>query len=208
MIYRKKYFDWQKDIGLIGGILNKFKFEKYIKKEDTVIDFGSGGGYLLKNINCKEKKGIEINPIARKNASNLGIKSVSSINKIKDNYANVIISNHALEHVKCPLDILKKLKLKLKKNGRIIFVVPHQGPKEKFKLNDINQHLYTWNPLTLGNLFKEAGFNIIEVKNIRYTWKPSFYKVYKVFNKKLFDGLCKIYSLYKNNYQIRIIAKR
>lgn len=208
MKYGNKYFNWQKNIGLVGGLMNKFKFENYIKPEDVVIDFGSGGGYLLKNITCKQKIGIEINPTARKNASKLGIESVSSTDKIKDNYADVIISNHALEHVKCPLDIIKQLKLKLKKNGKIIFVVPHQGPKEKFKPSDINNHLYTWNPLTLGNLFQEAGFKIIEVKNIRYAWKPSFYKLYKLLNKKLFDGLCKIYAIYKNNYQIRIIAKK
>jgi SAM-dependent methyltransferase len=145
MKYKKEYFNWQKEISVFGGIANKFKFEKHIDKEDVVIDFGSGGGYLLNNIICKEKIGIEINKFARVEAKKLGIDSVESMNKVKDNYVDVIISNHALEHTGRPLDILKQLYLKLKKGEKIIFVVPYDGPEQKYNSKDINQHLYTWN---------------------------------------------------------------
>ena len=52
MNYDIKYFNWQKEIGQFGGIANKLIFEKHIKNDDIVIDFGSGGGYLLKYIIC------------------------------------------------------------------------------------------------------------------------------------------------------------
>lgn len=45
--YNEDYFNWQKNIGLFGGWANSTKFEQYITKEDDVLDFGCGGGYLL-----------------------------------------------------------------------------------------------------------------------------------------------------------------
>jgi 2-polyprenyl-3-methyl-5-hydroxy-6-metoxy-1,4-benzoquinol methylase len=63
--YNHKYFSWQKSIGEFGGWANLPKFMDYIKPEYNIIDFGCGGGYLLKNIECKHKIGIEVNPSAR-----------------------------------------------------------------------------------------------------------------------------------------------
>ncbi|MCF7820265.1 MAG: class I SAM-dependent methyltransferase [Candidatus Pacebacteria bacterium] len=208
MKYDLKYFKWQKNIGEFGGIANKFKFKQHINLNDKVIDFGSGGGYLLKNIISKEKIGIEINDIARKEALKIGVKSVKYISEIPDNYADTIISNHALEHVDCPLSVISKLKKKLKNKGSIIFIVPHQGPREKFSKNDINQHLYTWNRLTLGNLFKKAGFKDIKVYNIKHKWPPHYYKIYSLFGLKIFNFTSYVYAIYKNNYQIKIVAKK
>lgn len=48
MHYNKEYFEWQKNVGALGGVLNRFKFEAYIAGLDTVIDFGCGGGILIK----------------------------------------------------------------------------------------------------------------------------------------------------------------
>ena len=42
--YDKKYFDWQQNVGIVGGVLNKFKFENYINDTDILMDFGCGGG--------------------------------------------------------------------------------------------------------------------------------------------------------------------
>ncbi|MFT4803576.1 MAG: hypothetical protein ACI9YE_000771, partial [Psychroserpens sp.] len=41
--------------------------------------------------------------------SKIGIQSVADINLIQDNWADLVISNHVLEHVHCPLDELKKI---------------------------------------------------------------------------------------------------
>ena len=47
--YNHEYFNWQKNIGYVGGFLNKFKFENNVNKTDILMDFGCGGGYLLDN---------------------------------------------------------------------------------------------------------------------------------------------------------------
>ena len=149
--YKEEYFNWQKEVGEFGGIANLFKFEKHIALDDSVIDFGSGGGFLLANLNCKQKIGVEINDVARSYSKELGIESVESIEMVEDNWADVIISNHALEHVENPLSSLKKILSKLKTGGKIIFVVPHER-KQLYKENDKHQHLFTWSEANLGNL--------------------------------------------------------
>jgi SAM-dependent methyltransferase len=206
--YNKDYFDRQKKIGEFEGETGLFKFKDYIKPTDIVIDFGCGGGYLLKSLSCNGKIGIEPNKTAQKTAKRNDIEVYSSIEEIPDNFADVIISNHVLEHVLCPFESLSLLKRKVKFGGKLIFVVPHQTPSEGFKENDINQHLYTWNPLTLGNLFKAAGYNVVKVDTIRHTWPPGYKIIRKLLGRNLFHFISRIYAILKNSCQIRIIAEK
>jgi SAM-dependent methyltransferase len=206
--YDQDYFDWQKKAGVFGGIADKFKFSSHIDTRDVVIDFGSGGGYLLKNLNCKTKLGVEINEIARKESKKNGIDAVPSISDIKNDYADKIISNHALKHVHNPLGILKELRKKLKQGGSIVFVTPHDNAGDNYDPKDRNQHLYTWSCQNIGNLFKEAGYSNIEVCNIRHKWPPKYATLYRIFGLDTFHFICKINAFCKNNYQIKVIAQK
>lgn len=206
--YNEAYFVWQKKIGKFGGIANRFKFDKYINSNHSVIEFGCGGGYLLKNLNCKNKIGIEINSAAIEMAKKNNIVTITDIALVSDCWADVIISNHALEHVENPIIILKELYKKLKKKGTIIFVVPQEF-KNKYAENDINQHLYTWTPLNLGNLFKTAGFKIIVAYTLKHKWPPFYLHIYNLFGKKIFNFLSYLYCiLTRKGYQTIIVATK
>ncbi len=206
--YNEDYFNWQKNIGAFGGVVNLFKFEKYIREDDKVLDFGSGGGFLLANIQCKEKLGVEINPTARANANKLGINTLPSNEQIKDEWADVIISHHALEHVEHPLSVLQELYKKLKPDGKIIFVVPMER-NNRYVPNDINFHLYTWSEMNLGNLFTLAGFQVKEVKEIKHRWPPHFMKIRKSVGPTIFNTICKVYARYRSDIsQVRVVATK
>lgn len=207
--YNESYFKWQGNIGRFGGWANLHKFFHYIKPEYNVIDFGCGGGFLLNNIICKDKIGVEINEVARKNAAQLGIKTVETPELIDDNWADLIISNHALEHTKCPLDILVLLFEKLKKGGYIVFVIPSESIKAKYYPNDTNHHLYSWGPMTLGNLFSEAGFVVYESIPYIHKWPPNYEKIAKIFGRRGFNLICRFYArLKKDGYQVKIVARK
>ncbi|MEH0155459.1 methyltransferase domain-containing protein [Limibacter armeniacum] len=206
--YNKEYFDWQKNIGAFGGSANLFKFDDFVREDTKVIDFGSGGGFLLSNMKSTEKVGVEINPVARENANKMGIKTVEDANELENEWADVIISNHALEHVESPLDELKKLNTKLKKGGKIVFVVPYER-NNKYKEGDINFHLYTWSEMNLGNLFSLAGFKVISVGELKHKWPPKFAKIRQVFGDSIFHLSCKIYGRISTGVsQIRIVAEK
>lgn len=209
--YNKKYFDWQKKIGELGGKINLTKFEKYIKPKDTALDFGCGGGYLLKNLKCCRKIGIEVNKHAREQCRVNGINNVfSDINKVNDNSADVIISNHTLEHTERPIDALIELQRILKKNGKVILALPYNDYRnaKQYNSNDINNHLYTWNIQLIGNCLKIAGFKNIEVKVYTHAW-PRYYEI--LFNKlprRIFDVICYFTAIKNRQRQIIAIAEK
>lgn len=162
--YDLNYFNEQKIVGKRNAVEIIHNFSNFIKETDTVLDFGCGGGYLLNELNCGYKYGVDINPIALEEASKMGIKTFTRIDQLKENSFDVIISNSALEHDPNPRNSLKKLFKILKKNGTIVFRVPHETINYSYHSNDWNYHLYTWSPMALGNLFNDVGFKVLECK--------------------------------------------
>lgn len=206
--YDKNYFLWQKAIGEFSVKVGAFKFQPFVNENDTVLDFGCGGGYIISSLTCKRRIGIEINEIARQEAAEKGIEVYKYSNEVPDDSCDLIISNHALEHVSAPYEEIKILLLKLKSKGRIVFVVPNEK-KNKWNPNDINKHLFTWSEINIGNLFDAAGYDVISVKEIRHRWPPNFFFLYKVFGKTLFYFICRIYGTLRNNIsQIQIVAAK
>lgn len=209
MHYDKNYFEWQRQIGNLGGKLDKFKFEPYVSADDTVVDFGCGGGFILKNLSCKRRIGIDVNQTAREYAaSENGIEVFSCADELPDNVADIIISNHALEHVDSPLDILKALYPKLKDGGKIVFVVPLER-KKKYEEDDINMHLFTWCEQNLGNLFKVAGYKVVSVEELFHRWPRHYEKLYKIFGLKFVSFVASVYAhVHRNLSQIRVVATK
>jgi len=206
--YDEKYFDWQKSLGEFGGWANKTKYTEYVSEEDIVLDFGCGGGFLLKNIECKGKIGVELNPSAAETARKNGIEVYCKTDEISDESIDIIISNNALEHTHHPLDELKKLYTKLKPGGKIVFVVPCENISYGYKPNDINQHLYSWSPMCIGNLFTLAGFKVIKSVPYIHKWPPRYKRIAK-FGKNIFDIACRLYGRYERTwFQVHIVAEK
>ena len=193
--YNKKYFKWYKKIGEFGGKINKSRFEKYIKKKDKVLDFGCGGGYLLSELNCKEKHGVEFNPVAIKNCRRKNIKIYKDTKKLKKNYFDKIISNNSLQHCEDPFLEIKNLHQSLKKNGLIIIVTACASRNHKYFPKDINYQMYSWSPMNLGNFLENCGFKILLSKTIIYRWPPFYEFIYKIFGLNTFNVVCKIFGL-------------
>lgn len=194
--YQEDYFEnYQKRIGDFGGKANLFKFEKYIKQTDTVLDFGCGGGFLLKNLYCSKKIGVELNPIARDFCINKNqIDCYENIDHIEDNTVDVIISNHCLEHTLSPYELIDKMYKKLKINGKIILVVPLDSYNYKWLPNDINNHLYSFSPMNIGNLLQGCNFKKINTDVIYHKWPPFYLSIEKYFGKYIFQFCCLIYG--------------
>jgi 2-polyprenyl-3-methyl-5-hydroxy-6-metoxy-1,4-benzoquinol methylase len=215
--YDSQYFKWQCEIGRFGGWANLTKFSAFVSPEMKVLDFGCGGGFLLSKLECREKLGIEINPAARAEAARLGVAAVASTSEIEDQWADIIISNHALEHCPFPLSELQALLPKLAPGGLSVFVVPCEAIRHKYIPNDRNHHLYTWSPMSAGNLFTEAGFEVIESKAYKHFWPPRFLpQLFRAIGGRwLFDIVCQTYGIltYLNLSpcsvsQVRVVARR
>lgn len=204
--YDTQYFEWQQKMGQFGGKIKANMFRPHINKDMTVVEFGCGGGYLLNNIEAKEKVGIEINDTARAFAEKLGIKSVKYISQLPDNFADIIISTSVLEHVENPLGILRELYAKLRNGGKVVFHVPNESCDTEYQRSEINNHLYTWNCLTLGNLFKAAGYFVHSVQKIQEVWPKHFYNIEKEISPQFFEAICEIGGKASNENRCIIVA--
>jgi len=207
--YNKTYFDWQSSIGEFGGWANQSKFIEFISSDDDVLDFGCGGGFLLKQINCRKKIGIEINPSAIETALKNDVEVFQDADEIPDEHVDVIISNNALEHTPRPLDELEKLYRKLKFKGKIIIVVPCESVFNKYRSNDSNHHLYSWSPMCLANLLIEAGFSLIESKPYIHKWPPQFRWIAEYGGRRVFETACRIYGRIERSwFQVRAVGEK
>ena len=205
--YDSKYFEYQKSRGEFGGFVNQMIFRDYINENDEVLDFGCGGGFLLKNLNCKKRIGVEINPNAASLARENGVEIFMSIEEVPENLVDVIISFHALEHTHNPLNELQGLYKALKKGGKIVMVVPCESIRRKFKKDDIDQHLFTWSPMNIGNIMTLVGFEVSEVKPYYYQWIVSKRPIIvKLFGWKVYHFCCKLYGYLGPIYQVKIVA--
>jgi SAM-dependent methyltransferase len=215
--YGAEYFKYQFEIGRFGGWANLAKFSPYIRPHMKVVDFGCGCGYLLANVGCREKLGVEVNSVARAKAEEAGIRTVTSASKIEDGWADIIISNHALEHCRHPLEELQALVPKVVPGGLVVFVVPCEAIKNKYRTDDPNHHLYSWSPMSLANLFAEAGFTVVESKAYIHGWPPRFIPrlLRSLGGRPLFELGCRAYgaltylNLSPTSFsQIRVVARR
>jgi len=207
--YNSSYFSWQQKVGQFGAQANKIKFEKLIFKNQKVLDFGCGGGYILSAYDGVDKYRVEINDTAIKEAKKNGLKIFKNSRDLPDNHFDLIISNNALEHCDNPFLELKELYRALKPGSKICIAVPCDNIKNKYNVNDPHQHLYSWSPSNLGNILSTAGFNVLESKPFLYKWFPHRYMLKKYMSWNIFHLLCKIYSRIDNDwYQIRAIAEK
>lgn len=207
--YNKKYFDWQKKAGWYGAQQDIWMYESFIKKTDNVLDFGCGGGYMLARLKCKLKYGVDINPLARSEALKNNIHVFENLSQLPRVKFDIIISHHTLEHLDNPAGVLQNLKNYLKKKGKLICVVPIDDWRIEKKVNikDINQHLYTWSPLLLGNLFVHCGYKIKNVEIIERAWLPLSRYYYSFVPKLIYNFFSWFWSKVTFSRQIRVVAQ-
>jgi hypothetical protein len=103
---------------------------------------------------------------------------------------------------------LKALKLILKEGGTIHFFVPCDSISYAYNPEDINYHLYSWSPQNLGNLFHEAGFEVVHSRPYTHKWPP-YYRHFAKLGWPIFNLLCKIYAHFARSWwQVEVLARK
>ncbi len=205
----QKYFQYQHQGGLLRGRLNaRTKFARFVRPEHAVLDFGCGGGTLLASLDCARKLGVEINPVARAEAAAHEIEVHDSLASVPDGVADLVVSNHALEHVSNPLQALRDMRPKLKAQGKLVLVVPIDDWRGQpdFDASDIDHHLYTWTPRLLGNLLAEAGYSVNGISVLTHAWFPRWERWIDRLPSPVFDALCGAYAVVVRRRQLVAVA--
>jgi SAM-dependent methyltransferase len=199
---------YQGQIGVLGADLNLFKFQRHVDSNDAVVDFGCGTGGLLGRLQAGSKTGIEANSLARAEARKLGIPVVASADELEDGCADVVISNHALEHTLSPFVELTALRRLLRSGGKLVLWLPFDDWRTQRRPgDDPDHHLFTWTPLLLRNLLEEAGFRVLETRVVAHAWPPFTAKFARL-PPSAFDAVCKVWSVARRRRQVMAIAVR
>jgi len=145
-----------------------------------VLDYGCGNGNFLKQITKFTKKiyGLEIN-----NSHLVKLKNKFKIfEKLEDiaEQFDYITLFHVLEHLPNQIKVLKKIKNKLKPNGKLIIEIPQANDfLLKLKLEEFknftfwSEHLILHTEDSIKKFLKNSGFKKIQV---------SFYQRYNLSN--------------------------
>lgn len=197
-----------------GRILDKMvKFQPYVKATDTIADFGCGSGDLLFHIRAGRKIGVEINPHARKHAEEAyALECYDDASKVEDGICDVIVSNHALEHVPYPIGALQELRKKIKPDGLLVLCLPvdWRTPRmEKYNPNDVDMHLHTWTPQLIGNTLKSAGFAPESIKIWAHGagWQRYVPKRFTTIRQPYFNSACWAWSMITRRRQLFAVAR-
>ncbi len=208
--YGADYFEWQRESGRFGGWANVDKYRDTIGPSARVLDFGCGGGFLVANLACAERFGIEPNAAAREMAKSNGVTVFANAREalaaLGPEALDVIISDNALEHAIEPWRELQSLLPLLKTGGKLHIVVPCENISWIYDANDINQHLYSWSPQSFGNLLKVAGFDVLYSRPYIHKWPPGSRMIAKL-GRGAFNFCARIWGrLDRRWFQIEALA--
>ncbi len=196
--YDEEYFKYQSEIGRFGGWANLTKFSDYIRPEMKVLDFGCGGGYLLANINCQEKLGIEISPVAREAAQNNGINALAATSQVEDGWADISHFEQRARALPEPAPGASgALAEGSARAARSSSSFPANPVRNKVTERTIPIIIsYCWSPMSAANLFTEAGFQVHESKAYVHIWPPRFIPrlLRSIGGRPLFELGCRLYG--------------
>jgi SAM-dependent methyltransferase len=211
--YDADYFAWQREMGRLGGWANVDKFRGTVRPEARVLDFGCGGGFLLANLNCANRIGIEPNPAAREAAAANGVtvfaSSSEALTALGAEAVDVVISDNALEHALEPWRELTALRPLLRRGGRIHFVVPCENIGWRYRADDFNQHLYSWSPQSAGNLLKMAGYEVETARPYIHKWPPRIAPQLARLGRPVFNLASRLWGrIDRRWFQVEVIGRR
>jgi SAM-dependent methyltransferase len=188
--YDEEYWTSQKSAnqfaGLYKGDLLRHLFPK--KHLESVLEFGSAGGYIVSKLPASLKAGVEVSQFARAHAQkqNPEARYYERLDEVATPAGGfeVIYTTSVIEHVDCPLCMLRQMRTMLQPGGRLIVGIKNDGAdpaQVRWHRGDRNHHIYTWNELLLGNLIQSAGFHVCDVKGAYSAWHggANMFKAYE-----------------------------
>ena len=201
-----------------GRLYQSQFFRPYCNESKVLLDFGCADGLFLRNLPALRRIGVEANPVAREKCRKLSdieqcpIELHASLEEVKSLSADVVISNHCLEHVLNPYESILEIKRILKKGGIFVVMIPFDDWRKsgyfEWSPHDIDNHLYTWSPKNIGNLITEAGLKVEFSRICKRAWSPKLFWIYHRLGQRFFELSCFILSFMKQRREVFSVARK
>lgn len=148
------------------------KLQPFIKPDDRVLEYGVGTGLNLRHVRCRQRVGFDLSDYGREICEQNGIEFVTSLEDAGGGF-DVVVCHHTLEHVPDPLNCLQEMFEQLAEGGTLLLFVPFETMRmyRNYFPHEPNQHLFSWNALTLGNLVSSSGLQVHEARVIPFGYE-------------------------------------
>lgn len=193
-------------------------FKKFCSDQLVLLDFGCANGLMLRCLPARERIGIEVNPYARKacieqsKKESIPIVVLEGLDPVQSNYVDVVISNHCLEHVLDPYNALCEILRVLKPGGTLVLALPYDDFRamhmQRWAPNDVNNHLYTWTPMLIGNLLTEVGFKVEFTRIYARSLITRKFWVRTMFGDTVFRMLRYLICTFRHRREVLCVAKK
>jgi len=195
-----------------GEVVFRDVFSYEFNPNSRVLEFGCGIGQNL--VKIKNKYGYDINKTIYPFLKEQGFILYNSEEEIPDDYFDEILVHNVLEHLPNPLETLKILRTKLKRNGKIRVLVPRLSYNHKIRdwksdINDtIDRHYYGWTHYELNYLLNQAGFeNLVN----EFVYRKGYERLiwfYKWLGFSIYYFLVKLSGRVKGHFDLMVISKK
>lgn len=183
--YDATYFGWQvkENQNNVRWQRARLKPSLEVAPRAAVFEVGCSGGYTLASISAGSKHCFEVNDVAIAHAAQKfpDIRVYKRWADVPDDTMDYAYSFDSFEHHVSPLDNLMCLYAKMRRGGTVHIEVPYEhgsfggnSPNvhgRRWKPGDVNNHLFTWSPLLLGNFVTAAGFRVTACRDGEEMWR-------------------------------------
>lgn len=149
------------------------KLQRFVQPDDVVLEYGVGLGWNLAQLRCRRKIGCDVGEFLADALRGTDIEFVADWQTLAAAVADVVLCHHTLEHVLAPADALAEMRRLLRPGGRLVVIVPYEKERRyrRWRPDEPNHHLYSWNAQTLANLVAECGFQVESADVAEYGWE-------------------------------------
>ena len=184
-------------------------FSQFFNESAKVLEFGCGLGQNIALF--KNRYGYDLNkdlyPLLKKK----GIVTFNSLKEIPNNFFDEILISQVLEHLEQPLETLKELQKKLKKEGHLRLVLPKPDVNPRLTGKEMNTtkdgHIYGGGFYEANHLLNLAGYQIIANKRIYHRGVDKLFSLSSV-SYSFYKALINFYGHIVNDFDLLIIAKK
>jgi SAM-dependent methyltransferase len=165
--YQRRFLPLQEYRRKVWSVLVGEFFQKYVGRNDTVLDLGCGWGEFINQIQCGRRLGMDLNSDSRLRLDP-GIEFLqqdcSSPWQVPENCIDVVFTSNFFEHLPDKLALKQTLEqcyLSLRPGGKLICL----GPNIKFLPGaywDFWDHEIALTELSLKEILEIIGFQVLE----------------------------------------------
>lgn len=158
------------------------------KNKGKILDVGTGNGAYLEVLKGWgwDSYGLEISKETVINAKKSGIQNIEQgvllTSKFPNEYFDAVRFSHVMEHVPSPKKELDKTNKLLKKNGKVIILIPNINSLFFYLFRsywyplDPPRHFYHFTPESIKSYLYQTGYRNIQIRHTQsvYTFIRSF----------------------------------